>query len=201
MAAVARRHEGAEEEREEEDWQFRLGVFALELPHPGAAGARELRVYTEAQAAARAELQQEREAAGSGGEVRAAADAAAAEAERWLGSWSGNFVSEASELLARVFRGAGGVPGAMANGHIASDCSCMRPPGTSRPRNPGTRLRPRAARPPGALCRAIGRLARQAGGRAGQRLWSLWADRRGARRGLSHADRPRALHGALSRGR
>ena len=86
-------------EADEEAWQFQLGVFALPLP-PSAAHRlpteRVLRIYTEEQAAAREE---EQEAARG---LATAAEVARAGAEAWLGQWSGNFVSTASEVLARV---------------------------------------------------------------------------------------------------
>jgi hypothetical protein len=100
----------------EEDWQFRLGVFALDLPpvlgSPHASEPPALRIYTEEQSAQREEegsattLSDEADE-GEGGAV-AVRDAGLRAARHGVadqhldGIWSGNFVSEASEVLARV---------------------------------------------------------------------------------------------------
>ena len=87
-----------------EAWQFLLGVFALGLP-PTSADTEPavLRVYTEEQSALRED--EAGGAAGTAGAVRDAGEAAQQHggADQHLeGIWSGNFVSEASEVLARV---------------------------------------------------------------------------------------------------
>lgn len=124
----------------EEDWQYRLGVFALTIPAADGAPEDVLRIYTEEQSALREEDATLALPGGpqATGVVRGAGLWAArhGEADRHIqGKWTGEFVSEASEVLARVLchqgrdfwqsnRGGGGAPSAKRVVELGAGCGC-----------------------------------------------------------------------------